>query len=30
MWLQGGDKLVALKKFGLANFSTATDAEKKH
>ena len=28
MWLQRGDKLVALKKFGLANFSTATDAEK--
>lgn len=27
MWLQRGDKLVALKKFGLANFSTATDAE---
>lgn len=27
MWLQSGDKLVALKKFGLANFSTATDAE---
>ena len=29
MWLQIGDKLVALKKFGLANFSTATDAERK-
>lgn len=27
MWLQRGDKLVALKKFGLANFSTATDEE---
>lgn len=27
MWLQRGDKLVALKKFGLANFSTATDTE---
>ncbi len=27
MWLQRGEKLVALKKFGLANFSTATDAE---
>lgn len=27
IWLQRGDKLVALKKFGLANFSTATDAE---
>lgn len=27
MWLQREDKLVALKKFGLANFSTATDAE---
>lgn len=27
MWLQRGDKLVALKKFGLANFSTAIDEE---
>ena len=27
MWLQREDKLVALKKFGLANFSTATDTE---
>lgn len=27
MWLQREDKLVALKKFGLANFSTVTDAE---
>ena len=27
MWLQREDKLVALKKFGLANFSTATDEE---
>ena len=27
MSMQRGDKLVALKKFGLANFSTATDEE---
>ena len=27
MWLQRGDGLVALKKFGLTNYSTATDAD---
>lgn len=27
MWLQRGDSLVALKKFGLSNYSYATDAE---
>lgn len=27
MWLQRGDSLVALKKFGLTNYSYATDAE---
>lgn len=27
MWVQRGDGMVALKKFGLANYNTATDAE---
>ena len=27
MWLQRGDTMIALKKFGLKNFATATDAE---
>lgn len=27
MWVQRGDDLVALKKFGLSNYNTATDAE---
>lgn len=27
MWVQRGDSMVALKKFGLSNYSTATDAE---
>lgn len=27
MWLQRGDSMVALKKFGLTNYSTASDAE---
>lgn len=27
MWVQRGDDLIALKKFGLTNYATATDAE---
>ena len=27
MWVQRGDDLIALKKFGLSNYNTATDAE---